>query len=194
MINTRLWAVPWLAALLVLAVESSAAQNAVTQPLLALQELDASPHIVRIALTDQDLIDYEIGLGAMQKVRGAWRFKNSERHSGHLSSYTWQVIDGFSAEEVLATLEDKVRGSEQGSLLFECDGRACGHPTQWANRVFGQRLLYGRVDLQRYRIYAYEGEHPGRLILYTSSRSTDRQYFHAQWLDMPLEMDAEQAM
>ncbi|MFT4615431.1 MAG: hypothetical protein ACI9NT_002585, partial [Bacteroidia bacterium] len=92
--------------------------------------------------------------------------------------------DGFSAEEVLTTLEGEVNGAEQASLIFKCDGRACGHPNQWANRVFRQRLLYGSADLQRYRVYAFTGEQPGRLILYSASRSPSRQYLQAQWLEM----------
>lgn len=191
--NTRVWIMQALAVLLASAGHNALAETPDARPLTVLGEIDASPHIVQMTLTHQDVVDHQIGLGAMEKVSGIWRIKSSERRSGHMTSYTWQVIDGFSAEEVLTTLENAIGSWEQSSLLFGCDGRACGHPTQWANRVFHERLLYGRVDLQRYRVYALEGKRPGRLILYSASRSADRQYLQAQWLEMVAEEEAEQA-
>ena len=68
-------------------------------------------------------------------------------------------------------------------LLFACEGRACGHANQWANRVFGQRLLYGKSDEQRYRVIAVEdAAGSARVLLYSSARTADRQYLHADYL------------
>ena len=142
-----------------------------------LGRFDAYPHALQVGFNDSEVVDYEIGLGAMQKVRGVWQFKHSERLSGQLKRYTWQIIDGFTANEVLAEIEAEL---EADQLLFTCDGRACGKGVQWANRVFRERLLYGRDDLQRYRVYGVSNE--WRLLLYSSARTADRQYLHAEWL------------
>ena len=144
-----------------------------------LQALDNYPHASRLETSVTSVIDHEVGLGALQKISGAWRFKDSERLSGELTRYTWQIIDGFTSievmEELLARVEDA--GAEQ---VFSCDGRACGHGSQWANRVFRQRVLYGRDGLQRYRVYGL-GENT-RLLIYASARTSDRQYLHAELL------------
>ena len=150
-------------------------------PAELLMELDAFPHAVRINYEQRTVVDYEIGLGAMQKVRGSWRLKHSERQSGQLTRYTWQIVDGFTSNEVLADIEARLQSAE---LLFFCDGRSCGQGVQWANRVFQERLLYGRDDLQRYRAYDPVGDGAYRLLLFSSARTADRQYLHAEVLTL----------
>ncbi|NND67475.1 MAG: DUF4892 domain-containing protein [Halioglobus sp.] len=146
---------------------------------------DSSPHTEQIATSSADVVDHEIGLGAMRKVRGFWQFKDSARHDGRLTRYTWQVKDGFASAEVLNDLQANLLALQGASLLFHCDGRACGHANQWANRVFGQRLLYGKSDEQRYRVIAVENATgSARVLLYSSARTADRQYLHADYLKL----------
>lgn len=155
-------------------------------PLELLQELDDYPHAQLIASSDEQVLDYELGLGSMKKVRGVWRFKDSERKTGQLHTYTWQILDGFSSEEVMQSLQASVEERENTSMLFSCDGRSCGQGAQWANRVFRQRVLYGREDLQRYRIYAVQGPEgtENRLVIYSAARTADRQYLHVELLQI----------
>ena len=115
----------------------------------------------------------------MQKIRGSWRFKTSERQSGTLIRYTWQIVDGFTSNEVLEEIEMSLSDAR---LLFSCDGRSCGQGVQWANRVFRERVLYGRDDLQRYRVFDPQGDGRYRLLLFSSARTSDRQYLHAELL------------
>lgn len=147
-----------------------------------LQQLNAYPHSEQIAFEQRQVLDHEIGLGAMQKVRGVWRFKDSERLSGLLSSYTWQIVDGFASIEVMDELVSSLDEDQAAQLLFKCQGRSCGHGSQWANRVFGQRVLYGREDMQRYRVYALEQGAQYRLVIYSAARTADRQYLHVDLL------------
>lgn len=147
-----------------------------------LAELQASPHLLASADSVTEVADYEVGLGTLKKVRGVWGFKDSERLSGTLERYTWQVTDGFTAVEVLDDIEASLSQDDSVVALFSCDGRACGSSAQWASRVFGQRLLYGRVDQQRYRVFALGPDSDERLILYAASRSADRQYLHFELL------------
>jgi len=158
-------------------------------PEALLQQLDEFPHAREVAQSEVVVIDHEVGLGAMQKVRGAWRFKKSERHSGTLLRYTWQIIDGFTSLEVMQGLTEKVEQLESSSLLFACQGRACGNGAQWANRVFNQRILYGRDDLQYYRVYALQTDVEYRLVVYSSARTADRQYLHVDLLRITDDVD-----
>ena len=105
-----------------------------------------------------------------------------QRLSGTLLSYTWLMDTGFSASDVMAQLLDSVADTEGATELFTCDGRACGRAVQWANRVFKQRILFGREDLQRYRVYGFEGTPQARLLIYSAERTADRQYLHVEWL------------
>ena len=147
-----------------------------------LQQLDESSHTSQLSTAEVDVVDHEIGLGALRKVGGTWRFKDSERLTGRLQSYTWQILDGFTAEEVMDELLAGVEAQEGARSLFSCDGRACGHGAQWANRVFRERLLYGRQDMQRYRVYAIEGASAQRLLVYAAMRSADRHYLRVDLL------------
>lgn len=164
----------------VLLFSGPAGAESVGEQLLA--ELDEYPHAESIASTEAEVIDHEIGLGTLKKVRGVWQFKNSERHSGQLSRHTWQILDGFTSLEVLEDMVAKLEQSGRGELLFSCKGRACGSGAQWANRIFGQRILYGREDLQHYRVYKLGNGQEYRLIIYSAARSADRQYLHTDLL------------
>lgn len=149
-----------------------------------LQQLNNFSHARELEFSQREVRDYEVGLGSMRKVGGAWTFKDSERFSGILTRYTWQVIDGFTSLEVLYDLEASIQAETGGELLFSCDGRACGPGVQWANRVFHQRVLYGREDLQRYRVYSMGDDPFELLLLYSGARTADRQYLHAELLQV----------
>lgn len=161
------------------------AQESAYDPAALLQELEDYPHAVSIARKVEAVRDHEVGLSALQKSSGDWIFRKSERLDGELVRETWQIIDGFTAGEVLVGLEAALAAAE-AELLFACDYRACGPGAQWASRVFNQRLLYGRADEQRYRVYALSsaaGEF--RVVLYSGARSSDRQYLHVDVLQLP---------
>jgi hypothetical protein len=144
-----------------------------------LERLDAYPHAIRINHSVEAVIDYEVGLGSIKKVRGVWQLDESERLSGTLHRYTWQITDGFTSREVLEEAAGVLADAE---LLYSCDGRACGQGVQWANRIFHERLLYGRDDLQRYRVFGFA--QAWRVLLFSAARTADRQYLHAEWLEI----------
>lgn len=152
-------------------------------PIALLQEIDAFSHVRGFSQSKQDVVDYEVGLGAMQKQMGAWQFKNSVRINGERVRYNWQVTDGFSSEEVYNGLVEKARKWPGSELLFQCAGRTCGNGAQWANNVFGERLLYGQADAQRYSVFRIGADGSGAgyyLIAYAAARTADRQYLHAE--------------
>ena len=167
---------------LLLAVTSTATEAATGLELL--QQLNEYPHARQLDLEQEEVLDYEVGLGAIQKIGGAWRFKDSERFNGKLSAYTWQIVDGFTSIEVMDELVTAAEQLEGAQLLFACEGRACGRGVQWANRVFRQPLLYGREGLQRYRVYSLGSDPRSLLIIFAASRTADRQYLHAELLEV----------
>jgi hypothetical protein len=147
-----------------------------------LQELDEYPHAERVSHGDEEVLDHEVGLGAIKKVRGVWTFRDSERLSGRLVRYTWQIVDGFSSREVMQELVGALQQRDVVELLFTCEGRACGKSAQWANRVFRQRILYGREDLQAYSVFSVGEAGENRVVIYSAARTADRQYLHVELL------------
>jgi hypothetical protein len=121
--------------------------------------------------------EYEIGLGALQKVGGRWRFKASERVVGELSRTTWQVDEAYTAKEAFNWYRGEIEAMAEP--LFLCSGRDCGRSAQWADRVFQQRVLYGHDDRQLYG--AWRGQVDGQLVtwvLYGVDRGSRRHYIH----------------
>ncbi|MEL7046853.1 MAG: DUF4892 domain-containing protein, partial [Pseudomonadota bacterium] len=131
------------------------------------------------------LRNYLVPLGAVQKVRGVWAPRESERVSGERLAQTWQLDAGFTAAEVVDELEAQLGADPSAELLFACGGVSCGSSVQWANRIFRERLLYGTQASQLYRAYALErDESTYRVLIYGSARSADRQFVHVEFLSL----------
>jgi hypothetical protein len=126
-----------------------------------------------------------VPLGAVQKVRGKWAPRGSERVSGERQAHTWRVTEGFAVAEVIEELELKLKEDPTAELLFSCGGVSCGSSVQWANSIFGERLLYGTQASQRYRVYRLGGEGMEyRMLVYGAARTVDRQYLRVELLSV----------
>lgn len=163
-----------------------------TDPVDYLRDLDSYAQLERRSAGEvQTVRNHIVPLGAIEKVRGVWAPRDSERFSGTLQRFTWQVIDGFTSAEMLAELEQAVAADSRAVLQFACEARACGSSVQWANRIFQERILYGTEKSQRYRVYVISTPTMShRLLMYASARSSDRQYLHAEILSSPREAAA----
>ena len=165
----------WIAICAVFSVRSVQATDSVWT------DLSAFPHAELTLESTQSVQDYEVGLEALQKRLGEWGFRESLRVSGELERKTYAIIDGFDAREIL---NDRVLIASQQSdvtTLFQCAGRDCGRAVQWANLVFGYRLLYGQENEQRYWIGAQLREESSRIFLgYSAFRTASRQYLHLE--------------
>lgn len=172
---------PLVAAWLLLAASYALAQ-APQQPLTYLEDLDADPALDRTdPPLEQRAREFLVPLGAIQKVRGVWAPDDSERVTGERVAYTWRVQEGFRAEEFVLALDARLEEDAGASAMFTCEARACGSSVQWANRIFQERMLYGRQESQRYRAWRIErGGSEYRLLVYGSARTTDRQYLRAE--------------
>jgi hypothetical protein len=126
---------------------------------------------------------YAVPLGAMQKIRGSWRPEESERLRGSKLRLTYRLEEGFGSSEVVTELDAVLDSDDSAQLLYSCEARACGNGAQWANRIFEERLLYGRAESQRLRAWRLEDEAGDyRAVVYASARSADRQYLRLEIL------------
>lgn len=95
--------------------------------------------------------NYRVVLGSLQSTRGQVVPEASERVRGDLTRILYQIPDGFSGQDVYDFFVDQMR-SRDYSELFTCAGRACGSSENWANDIFGNRILYGPVRNQFYLV------------------------------------------
>lgn len=177
--------------LLVLVAGAAVGAHALAQEFSAdgfFDRIADSPHLEVIGQTRQQVADHEVGLGMLKKVRGLWEFDDSARVSGERITRTLRVLDGFTSLEVLQEFEQPLVDAGNARQQFACEGRGCGSAAQWANRVFGERLLYGRSDMQRYRVYTLPATAEALsqashiVMFYAAARSSDRQYLHMEIL------------
>ena len=135
------------------------------------------PHSQVIRETGPEQADYLLGLGALQKIGGRWRHKDSEVVPGELWRTTWQVNEPYTAVEAYEWLVTRLPGEPEA--LYECRGRSCGSSAQWADRVFSERLLYGHDERQRYGAFrGIEGETRYVFVIYAVDRANRRHYVH----------------
>ncbi len=121
---------------------------------------------------------FHIPLGAMKKIGGIWRAESSEIISGKRRRLTWQV----EGEPVLALFNDlALTMGESATLRWHCEGRACGNGAEWANKVYQERLLYGRDEFMAYR--AFQLESGMWVTLFSAARTADRQYLHVDIIE-----------
>jgi len=116
---------------------------------------------------------FPIPLGAMKKTAGIWRLESSEAITGSRRRLTWQV-EGEPVLELFNALAETI--GESAALQWQCDGRACGNAAEWANKVYQERLLYGRDEFMAYR--AFRLDDGVWLTLFSAARTADRQYLH----------------
>jgi hypothetical protein len=109
----------------------------------------------------------------MKKIRGVWRLESSEVVSGSRRRLTWQV-EGEPVLDLFNSLAATI--GESSTLQWQCDGRACGNGAEWANKVYQERLLYGRDEFMAYRAFQLPGG--TWLTLFSAARTADRQYLH----------------
>ncbi len=152
------------------------------EPAKYLQALDDSFFLQRVDEPISETVrNHLIALGAMQKVRGVWAPRGSERISGERTAFTWKADEGFTIGDALEVLDSELAGDESVETLFACEAVSCGSSVQWANRIFRERLLYGTQASQVYRAYALKrGEVTYRLLVYGAARTVERQYLRAE--------------
>lgn len=99
---------------------------------------------------------HDVALGILQRESGIARPEQSQIVQGSLGKSLYEIPREFSGEAVFQFFERQF--SEKGyQPLFDCFGRACGSSNDWANDIFGNRLLYGPVQNQFYTVFRQQG-------------------------------------
>ena len=116
---------------------------------------------------------FPIALGKMKKISGTWQPEVFEPVTGELLRETWQVTD----VSVVGLFDETVEMlSTFAELRYFCASRECGNASEWASRVYQQRLLYGRDEFLRFA--AFQTPQGRWVTVFSAARSADRQYLH----------------
>lgn len=116
---------------------------------------------------------FPIALGKMKKIDGSWQPEVSTPVTGELRRETWQVsgtpvVDLFDETTALIATFATQR--------YSCVSRGCGNASEWASRIYQERLLYGRDEFLRFT--AFETLEGVWITVFSAARSADRQYLH----------------
>lgn len=148
------------------------------------------PQSYIVQYKQQNIRDYRLALGGLEKINGVLIAESEQRLSGELSRITYRIQNNHSPQEVFAFIKSQLI-SKQAKVLFECTGRACGSSNQWANNIFGYSRLYGIDSTQSYMAGRLEDHY---FVVYTVQRGNKRVYARLDILQptvtLPLEEKA----
>lgn len=157
----------------VLLLASSPAVRAETTEVDVIAQIDSHWSAARHREHEDQVRAFLVPLGAMKKIRGVWRLKAFEPVNGDIRRITWQV-EGYPVTELFDDIAESL--TEVAELRWQCVSRSCGNGSEWASRVYGERLLYGRDEFMRYS--AFRTPQGQWLMLFSAARTADRQYLH----------------
>lgn len=120
-------------------------------------------------------------MGALTKISGRLRVDAKVEARGHSRSLTWELPRELSASQAFTDTRKKLQ-SEDGYVLFWCQGRDCGESSLWANEVFGNsRWLNGASDQQAVLLLRRAEPDDNTLIaVYSITGGNKRGYLHVE--------------
>lgn len=114
-------------------------------------------------------------LGSLEKVNRELQPEKSEIFYGRRYQETYYLPEARRTEQVFDHYRMQLK--QLGQVLFQCDGRACGSSSYWANKVFKEAILYGPEQFQKYLI-AERSDSGGYVAVYVGQRATRKIYVH----------------
>jgi len=125
---------------------------------------------------------YTLPISAMRKVNGVIGAEYNLSLSGHLSTYTWEMMPGLSAEIAFDEALEELK-TVNVEVLYQCHSRSCGSSNQWANQVFHQSRLYGLDSQQSYAALKQDILNGANYYaLYSTERGNRKVYLHLEMI------------
>jgi hypothetical protein len=123
---------------------------------------------------DEQLLPREFVIAAVESIRRDLKTE-SLKVSATRTAVTYEMPSDVDRAEVVAHYERALAGE----VLFTCRSRDCGRSNGWANRVFGEAVLYGPDQNQFYRAVERDGV---LIAAYVIERGNRRVYAHVEAL------------
>lgn len=129
---------------------------------------------------DEDVV-HEVALGILQRDSGVASPENAQLVTGNLAKTLYEIPKEFSGKAVFDFFTAQF-ADRNYQPLFDCSGRACGSSNDWANDIFGNRLLYGPVQNQYYGAFQQSADNSLSpfITLYVITRGNRRLYAYVE--------------
>ena len=126
---------------------------------------------------EKEVETHEIMLGALKKSGGIVRPEASTFVAGRRAARTWYIPNEQRTGVVAEFFENQL--SSLGDILYKCKGYECGSSNYWANNVFGEEVLYGPEENQRYFVTKVTRPDATYYVaVYIALRGTRKLYAH----------------
>jgi hypothetical protein len=126
---------------------------------------------------------YQVPLGILQRKGNSAAPEKLVRVNGSVTKLLYEISDSFNGDYIRDYFKQQF---EQAGFerLFACDGRSCGSSNDWANDVFGNRVLYGPAENQF--VMTYLDRSSGRdnyVVSYIITRGNGRLYAYIELVE-----------
>lgn len=156
------------------------------------EQTAGADHPLLMRFPDSEIVEYDrtnelnhqLVLGTLQRTRGEVVPESEERLKGRVTRIVYAIPSDYQVSDVREFFAHQLR--ERGdSILFSCEGRACGSSNYWANDIFKRRILYG-PERNQYYLAARSNtalENDPFLALYLITRANKRLYAYVEIIE-----------
>ena len=156
------------------------------------EQTAGADHPLLMRFPDSEIVEYDrtnelnhqLVLGTLQRTRGEVVPESAERLKGRVTRIVYAIPSDYQVSDVREFFVQQLR--ERGdSILFSCEGRACGSSNYWANDIFKRRILYG-PERNQYYLAARSNtalENDPFLALYLITRANKRLYAYVEIIE-----------
>ncbi|MDP5002568.1 MAG: DUF4892 domain-containing protein, partial [OM182 bacterium] len=156
------------------------------------EQTAGADHPLLMRFPDSEIVEYDrtnelnhqLVLGTLQRTRGEVVPESAERLKGRVTRIVYAIPSDYQVSDVREFFVQQLRECGD-SILFSCEGRACGSSNYWANDIFKRRILYG-PERNQYYLAARSNtalENDPFLALYLITRANKRLYAYVEIIE-----------
>jgi len=151
--------------------------------------LQPFPFAEIVEQSSQDIPEYRFVTGKVSSIGALVRTEEEQIISGKLIKKTYEIPRVHTTREVMQYYQAQLQRLN-ANKLFYCEARNCGRSNDWANGIFGERILFGPDRFQYYLASTFVSD--GRQyasVVYTIRRGNQRVYAHVEQIELAEKLD-----
>lgn len=128
-------------------------------------------------------------MDAVRRIGGRLRMDDSLVVEGLWERITYRLPSHHQGVEAFEKARKELQ-SQQGQLLYWCEGRECGSSNVWANDIFQRSRLYGPEAQQAYALVRLPSQPEQLIALYAATRGTGESLLYVERMQSEQPMQA----
>jgi outer membrane protein OmpA-like peptidoglycan-associated protein len=124
---------------------------------------------------DAQANSHELMLGPLKKINNTISAEREKYVRGLLKVEIYYIPDASRTRVVADFYQQQI--DSVGVSRYRCSGRECGDSNDWANAVFGERILFGLSEDQFYFVSEVNSDY---VIIYITKRATGEVYVYTE--------------